>query len=372
MNSRKRVLRFIRGCTRYASKGVWLFLAILTAICAIGSTVFVVVARGALDESTSERFPAITVPVERRTLREVVTTRGTLGGRPLPELVAVGEGRVTSVVALAGEVVNVGDVLFEIEAEPVIAAGGDFPYWRNLSLGMVGEDVLQLERALAADGFSLDYPDGDFTTETNAAVSAWQQENGLPDDGVFRADRVLVADWPSRVTQTHVAVGVLVTPEMELFEIATQERVGNFSVSASDRSLLRPGQRIAITAVAGGEHLSGTVSQISTLPVDAPAVDGDAAETGLRYTVVATLDRDLDELPEGAAIRGDVVIREVNEVLAVPVAAVRSDSEGSPSVTIAIGGDRVQVAVALGVQEAGYVEVRSGLNGGELVVLELE
>jgi pyroglutamyl-peptidase len=57
---------------------------------------------------------------------------------------------------------------------------------RTLSRGDTGADVVALQDALAAAGFSSGASDGTFGEKTEQAVIAFQKKNGLPGDGIVR------------------------------------------------------------------------------------------------------------------------------------------------------------------------------------------
>lgn len=59
-----------------------------------------------------------------------------------------------------------------------------FQFTRNLSFGMSGADVLELQKALAAKGFMTATPNGNFGPATQAAVIAFQKANGLEQVGM--------------------------------------------------------------------------------------------------------------------------------------------------------------------------------------------
>jgi hypothetical protein len=54
----------------------------------------------------------------------------------------------------------------------------------SLSVGDSGSAVLALQKALAALGFDVGTPDGDFGSTTEAAVIAFQKQHGLNPDGI--------------------------------------------------------------------------------------------------------------------------------------------------------------------------------------------
>jgi hypothetical protein len=59
-----------------------------------------------------------------------------------------------------------------------------------LKRGDSGSAVVQLQKGLAALGFAVGQPDGDFGATTEAAVVDFQQSNNLPPDGVVGTDTV--------------------------------------------------------------------------------------------------------------------------------------------------------------------------------------
>jgi peptidoglycan hydrolase-like protein with peptidoglycan-binding domain len=63
-----------------------------------------------------------------------------------------------------------------------VPAGG------NLSIGDNGPAVVALQKALAALGFDVGTPDGDFGSTTEDAVIAFQQAHDLKPDGIVGSD----------------------------------------------------------------------------------------------------------------------------------------------------------------------------------------
>ena len=62
------------------------------------------------------------------------------------------------------------------------------PVGGNLSLGDSGSAVVALQKALAALGFDVGKPDGDFGSNTQDAVIAFQQAHDLKPDGIVGTD----------------------------------------------------------------------------------------------------------------------------------------------------------------------------------------
>ncbi len=333
----------------------------------VGVTAALVVRLGVPRTQSSAEVSPVAVIADHRTLQDVVTLRGAIEGRKVPDLIAVGTGRVTAVHAEEGDTIEAGQALFDVDGEPVVATPGTTPYWRDLEVGLRGADVEQLELALSASGYDPGLVDDHYSAATRAAVAAWQRNLGLPETGIFRADRVVVAPWPVQVRSVELTVGATITPDAVIAELNTVERVAVLTASPAEQQRLVVGQTATVTLASGGESFAGTVVEVSDTPLDQEgAIDP-------QYSVVVELE-DPGNAPMAArtAIRAEILIDEAVDALAVPVAAVRTGPEAEPVVTIIDDGEQRQVAVTLGLQDAGYVEVRSGLSGGESVVLKLE
>lgn len=339
----------------------------LAASAIVGVTAALVVHEGVPRTPSSTEVSPVTVVAERRTIQDVLTLRGAVEGRHLPDLIAVGGGRVTAMHMVEGDTIEGGQALLDVDGEPVVATPGTMPYWRNLEVGLRGVDVEQLEFALAADGYDPGVIDDTYSGATRAAVKVWQRDRGLPETGVFRADRAVVAPWPVRVRTIGVAVGAAVVPDSVIAEVATVEPVAALTASPAEQQRLVVGQTATLTLASGGEPFGGTVAEVGEVPIDQEGA------TDPQYPVVVELS-DPGDAPTTTrtAIRAEILINETVDAVTVPVAAVGTGAEGEPVVTVVDRGEQRQIAVTLGLQDAGYVEIRSGLDGGERVVLELE
>ena len=191
-----------------ASKRVRLLGAVLAAAAAAAALAFVL---GSRIESPAEAaartappVPSpILVPVERRVLGTSIVTRGT-GRFGLPQPVSMppsalkpAPGLVTH-LPLRNAPVAEGDLLLTASGRPVFVLQGEVPAFRDLVPGVVGEDVRQLERALARLKFDPGPLDGVYDQQTAAAVSRWYKSKGFEPFGPTReqlaAQRTLERD----------------------------------------------------------------------------------------------------------------------------------------------------------------------------------
>ncbi|GAA2813846.1 peptidoglycan-binding domain-containing protein [Kitasatospora sp. CM 4170] len=140
--------------------------------------------------AASESLPpppdVLTAPVERRVLTDSVVLRGQVGAGQSVDVApagtaGVGSARpvVTKLPAKAGDQVQAGQSVLEVAGRPVFALRGELPVYRDLKPGATGQDVRQLQQALAELGFASDGdPAGRYGPATKAAVAAFYAARG--------------------------------------------------------------------------------------------------------------------------------------------------------------------------------------------------
>jgi RND family efflux transporter MFP subunit len=82
------------------------------------------------------------------------------------------------------------------------------------------------------------------------------------------------------------------------------------------------------------------------------------------------------EVPEGSGLKAgmsataDIIIAERSGVLLVPNRAIGEDSRGNPAVKVVVDTQIEERAVVIGISDGSQTEIVSGLNEGEVVVVE--
>src|SRR5260221_6878809 len=133
-----------------------------------------------------------------------------------------------------GAKISSGDVLYRVDDHPVLLLWGPVPAYRDLRSGDAGSDVRQLSQNLhalgyhAAAGVDIAPDDNAFTSKTERALRALQQDKGLAvtgsldlDDAVFQPDAVRVAQVTSECggpaqPGARVLYGTSDTPEVQV------------------------------------------------------------------------------------------------------------------------------------------------------------
>ena len=126
----------------------------------------------------------ILVPAEERVISSDIVTRGT-GRFGSPQQLSLASSSlktspgIAARLPAAGAEVREGDILFISSGRPVFVLAGAEPAFRDLGPGLKGDDVRQLEEALARLGFDPGAADGVYDGQTEAAVSAWYEHAGV-------------------------------------------------------------------------------------------------------------------------------------------------------------------------------------------------
>jgi hypothetical protein len=251
-----------------------------------------------------------------------------------------------------------GSVLYRADDEPIVALLAATPLFRDLTTGVEGPDVAALEANLVELGYGsgLDV-DEDFDAATAAAVREWEEDLGRADpDGIVTVGEVTFLDEPTAVLGHEAAVGDLLEPGDPVLVLGTESRVVESDIVAEDASDWPVGTTVTLDW-GDGTTGTGTVTEVSR-----DVVGGEVA------FVVTIAEGGGADRPVGSRVGVVRTVAERTGVLAVPVAAV-VDGDDGPAVRVAgDGADRLAL-VELGIVDAGWVEVTSGIDEGTAVRL---
>ncbi|MET8415198.1 peptidoglycan-binding domain-containing protein [Streptomyces sp. NPDC005134] len=301
-------------------------------------------AQAAADAGPPER-DVLTAPVERRVLKESVIVRGQVLAAQSVTVSPSGGGPegtksvVTKLPVKVGEKVKAGRVVAEVSGRPVFVLKGALPVYRDLKPGAKGDDVRQLQVALADVGFgSGTDASGEFSSGTQAALAAYYgsigydprpvSENGAAQvqsavKAVTRATRALqdtksgdsrdtttvdraqedlatakeqlaeaqqqagamlpisevvfLGSFPARVESVPVQVGSPVTSKVLTLSSGALAVRGD--LSPSQKNLVRTGQKVRILSEVTGEELDGMVASVAD-GTTSTGGDGDGEGSG--------------------------------------------------------------------------------------------
>lgn len=424
-----------RGLVR--RRRVLLAVVVGCLVCTVagaGAATFIRSPAQAAAETVAPRPDVLTAPVVRKVLAQSVVTRGKVTASQRVDITAVGAGKdvgrtvVTKVKVRAGQELRAGQVLVEISGRPVVLLQGAVPAYRDLMPGMTGEDVSQLQRALAGVGYPSggDVP-GVFGPGTGQAVTRFYraigyapavsevpqasaprttadarpgadaeagpgadggtvpgagaapgtgagaaagQETTTPVSVVPLAEVAFVSSAPARADTVTAKVGD--DASGTLLSVTSGPLVVNGTVASYEKGLVRPGQRVQVLSEVTGEQAAATVVSVADSPTKAQ--DGDEGQNGETYALRIKSAKKLPADLNGADVRLTIVAASSRDkVLAVPASAISAGADGLTGVTVRTGGREHRVAVRVGMTGDGYVQITpekpARITEGDLVVV---
>ena len=266
---------------------------------AVGAIVFAVLAAGSDsgDDATAAEVTIRAVEAQQRDLVETTDLDGTLVFADVETVTAGTEGTVTAVESDGASLVR-GDVVYEVNAQPITVFYGDVPLYRPLAPGAEGDDVLLLEQNLASlgyhaaetdDGEELDagfVVDGVFDDATTEAVQRWQSDLGIEETGTVDPGSVVMVPGPTTISSIDVEVGD---------RVQTGSPIATLNVAGTETAFYSAHTGEIDLEITSGEVSSGSVLYtVDDLPVVA-------------IVTTETFDRNL---AEGVDDGDDVVVLE--------------------------------------------------------------
>ena len=201
--------------------------------------------------------------VERRSLSDVLSVSGEVRRDDVYTVSSSVDGRISDVLVTEGETIEAGDRLVAVDGRTSIAVEGTTPFYRTLTVGSEGPDVLQLERILLESGYDIESPDTLFTEETRDALARWQIDRG----------------YASGLAETDETVTLTLSPNPAGYTVGRANSAA-FTIVAS----VPEGRGGALAPQANGPEISVSLSSDSVR-------EGNAVTIG--FTASASLSEDL-------------------------------------------------------------------------------
>jgi RND family efflux transporter MFP subunit len=322
------------------------------------------------EEPKPAEIPTITadtVKVTRRTLVDDVLVRGTVTAVPNEDVKvsALVPGRVNSVTVAEGDTVTRGQLIAELDRQPLNDQ-------RRQAAAAVEQAKAQLENArlnlqrnqqLFDRGIAAGKEVEDARTQLASAQSALEQASAALSTADRNVERAAVrSPIAGQVVKRMVSVGEQVdgTAAQPIAEIANLDRVElAANVPAEYLSRIRVGQStIVATDAFEGRTFPGSVLAI------APAVDA-ATNAGLVRIRTTNTDR---SLKVGMFAEARIALETHRDALVVPPPAVVRTDDGA-AVYVVAGDTAQRTAVKVGLEKPDAVEILSGLEDGQTVLV---
>ena len=326
-------------------------------------------AKPADEETKAPEVPTITAEtatVGHRTLDEDIAVRGTITAVPNEDVKvsALVPGRVNAVTVAEGDSVRQGQVLAELERQPLEDQQRQATAAVEQARAQVENARLNLQRnqQLFDRGIAAGKEVEDSRAQMATAQSALEQANAALSTANRNVERATVrAPIAGQVVKRTVSVGEQVdgTAGQPIVEIANLDRVElAANVPAQYLGRVKVGQAASLSTDAFPDRMfAGSVLAI------APAVDA-TSNAGLVRVRIANAER---LLKVGMFAEARIVLSQRQNALVVPPAAVVRTGDGA-AVYVVSGDTAQRTAVTTGIEKPDAVEILTGLREGQTVL----
>jgi len=288
------------------------------------------------------------VTVTPQTLTERLETTGTVRANEDVELVAEVSGKVEAIHFREGRRVDEGQLLLEIDDTQLRAEQERARYRVDLSQRSEARQRRLLEDGLVSQE-EYDFVQGE--------LNVLRAELELAEGRLAKTN--IYAPFAGIIGLRHVSVGSYLTPQTLIATLQDVDPVKvDFSVPEKYAAYLRTGTEVQFQTKGSDESHVGTVIAVE------PLVDVDTRSLTVRAT---SPNRDGALVP-GAFADVEIVVRQIEDALAVPNRAVIPEL-GGRKVFVYEDGVAQPHEVQTGLRTAEIVEVTEGLEAGDRVIV---
>jgi hypothetical protein len=270
------------GHRRGRRRGVAVAVAVAAAAVAVAVAAGVTGAFGRPSHpgSGSSAQHTSTATVTRQSLSSQTLVDATLGDGGSYSVVNQVTGTITALPAV-GQVVHQGQVLYQVTGSPVVLLYGQVPAYRDLSDGMTGTDVTELNAGLVKLGYAtsaqLDPHSDYFSLETAYALEKLQAKLGVTQTGTLTLGQAVFLPAAIQVTGlgATTVLGGPATPGSALLTASSTTPVVTVDLDAAQQTEVKAGEHVSIT-LPSNQVTPGVVSSVGTVAT-APSSDSSSA-----------------------------------------------------------------------------------------------
>jgi len=252
-----------------------------------------------------------------------------------------------------GQTVSRGQTLYAVNGRPIPLFFGSTPLARQLTVGVSGDDVKELEDNLIALGYGDGLTaDGNFTQADATAVKRWQAALGVAQTGVVNPGEAVFLAGQLRVSQVKVATGASAQAGQEVIDGTSPDHVVSVNLDARRQTIAQVGAAVDVT-LPNGNRVKGTITDVGTVATTSGS--GAQQQTTIPVTVRLADNAAAGKL-DGATVTVYVTRNTHRNVLTVPITALLALQTGGYAVETADGRHR-RIPVQTGIFSNGQVEI---------------
>jgi hypothetical protein len=343
--------------------------------------------------TASSAYRTSTATVTRRSLASQTQVAATLGDAGTYSVVNQAQGTITE-LPRAGQVVRQGQVLYRVSDSPVALLYGPVPAYRDLSEGMTGPDVAELNADLVKLGYASAAQLGPrsgwnyFSAETAYALELLQAHLGVTQTGTLGLGQAVFLPSAALITGlgTGTVAGGTAAPGSVVLTASSTTPVVTIALDPAQQTEVKDGEQVSIT-LPDGATTPGVVSQVARVATasgssspsgsnsdnsSSNSSNSNSGSSTIAVQVTLSDPKAAGSLNQ-APVEVTITTGGVASALVVPVDALLAQASGGYAVeVIGAGGHHHLVAVSLGVFDDadGLVQVTgTGLAAGQHVVV---
>jgi hypothetical protein len=319
--------------------------------------------------------------VVQRSLSSQTSVDGSLGYAGHYTVIGQAHGTVTALPTI-GQVVEQGQVLYQVDGHPVVLLYGSTPAYRTLAdaataADVTGSDVRQLNADLVALGYAsgsdLNPSSDEFSWATTAAIEKLQKRLGVDQTGTLTLGQVVFLPTAARITSLSATLGAPATGPVLTATSTTRQVV--VDLHATQQSQIKAGDPVTIT-LPNNQTTSGRVSsvgKVATTPTGSGSNSGSGSSAPTVEVDITPTDASATGTLDQAPVQVAITTATVSNALVVPVTALLALAGGGYAVeAVEADGRHHLMPVFLGLFDDadGLVQVTgSDLAAGQRVVV---
>ncbi|MGI6092944.1 MAG: efflux RND transporter periplasmic adaptor subunit [Negativicutes bacterium] len=305
---------------------------------------------------TSSEAPRQVIAAERRDISAVVSATGTIEPVNNVDISSKITAQIKEVKVKENEQVAAGQVLVILE-DSGLQAQVTQAKERLQNAAVKKERTVRLNRIGGASDEELDNARMDYNIAQANYDEVMSKLNETviisPIDGTVIGKPLSVGEMVAQGVNNPTVI--LTVADMSKMQISAK-------VDQTDIGKIALGQQVKFTVDAyPGKEFTGKVTIISRKPV--------VEQNVTYYEVTIDVDNAENKLNPGMVARVSITISERKGALTVPLAAVRTDKTGKYVVVEGQNGQTRNVPITTGITGEQRVEITSGLNDGDKVVI---
>jgi hypothetical protein len=236
--------------------------------------------------AAASSYRTATATVARRSLVSQTPVDATMGYAGSWSVVNQATGTFTALPA-AGRVVRQGQVIYQVSGAPVVLLYGHVPAWRDLSQGVTGPDVSELNAALVKLGYASaaalgprsgwDY----FSGETGYVLGLLQAHLGLTVTGTLPLGQAVFLPGAARITGpgATTVLGGAAAPGAAALTATSTRPVVTVALDAGQQTEVKKGDKVSVT-LPDGATTPGVVSSVGTVATSSATGSGGSGGPG--------------------------------------------------------------------------------------------